>query len=336
VCNLNQDNEIDPKTDPLTQLAIGHGTDKWGLHFYTPVYHQLFSGLRDRPLRLLEIGVGGYGVKTLGGASLAMWADYFPHGQITGIDNAEKRLELGPRVKFYRGSQDDPAFLEQVCAERGPFDIVIDDGSHIPAQVVASVEVLFPSLADGGLYVIEDVQTAFWPSFGGSNEPGGDILTLARNVIECLNHAEIAVTDPARSFPSYARHIKAFRAFHNLLIIEKGDNGEPSNFAYDLENPYAAHALKTMQRQLERSPTADGLANVAELFLRSGDLVKAREAAEKALSLQPTNVAALIAACSAARQRGDAPDLIGYLERILKNEPDNTLLQQELEQARAR
>jgi hypothetical protein len=67
--------------DPLTLLAIRHGTDKWGPHFYTPIYHAVFAHLRDRPVRLLEIGVGGYKLRDVGGASLAMWADYFPHGR---------------------------------------------------------------------------------------------------------------------------------------------------------------------------------------------------------------------------------------------------------------
>ena len=78
--------EINYEIDPLTRLAIKHGTDKWGPRFYSPLYHKLFSQLRDRPIRLLEIGVGGEELKTVGGASLAMWADYFSSGQITGID----------------------------------------------------------------------------------------------------------------------------------------------------------------------------------------------------------------------------------------------------------
>ena len=41
--------------------------------------------------------------------------------------------------------------------------VFIDDGSHVPAHVATSFYALFPRLADGGLYVIEDVQTAFWP-----------------------------------------------------------------------------------------------------------------------------------------------------------------------------
>ena len=74
--------DADPAADidPLTALAIRHGTDKWGPHFYTPVYHELFAHLRDAAVRLLEIGIGGYGYQTVGGASLRMWADYFPRG----------------------------------------------------------------------------------------------------------------------------------------------------------------------------------------------------------------------------------------------------------------
>jgi hypothetical protein len=32
--------ETSHEVDPLTRLAIKHGTDKWGPHFYTPVYHE--------------------------------------------------------------------------------------------------------------------------------------------------------------------------------------------------------------------------------------------------------------------------------------------------------
>src|SRR5689334_10506628 len=132
------------ETDPLTRLAIVHGTDKWGAHFYTPVYHRLFAHLRDRAVRLLEIGVGGVEFAKVGGASLAMWADYFPNGRILGIDLFPKEMTFGPRISVERGSQDDAAFLTRMSAEHGPFDIVIDDGSHYPAQVSASFDTLFP------------------------------------------------------------------------------------------------------------------------------------------------------------------------------------------------
>ncbi len=327
--------ETSHEIDPLTRLAIKHGTDKWGPHFYTPVYHQLFSKFCDRPVRLLEIGVGGFGIRTLGGESLAMWADYFPDGQITGIDNVEKRLNLNPRIKVFHGSQEDLVFLNRVCSERGPFDIVVDDGSHFPKHMLISFNAIFPFMADGGIYVIEDMQTAFWPDFGGSVLHGGDVLKFARTVIECLNHAEIETVEQRRSFPAYAKKIRSFRAFHNLLVIEKGDNGEPSNVAYDLTNAHAVNATRAMEEQLESTPTAEGLANLSSLYLRGGDVVRAKEVADKALSLWPGNVAALIAAYHAADRRGDLSAAIDYLERFLKIEPDNAGWQQLLEQTRA-
>jgi hypothetical protein len=324
------DKEPDFELDPLTRLAIKHGTDKWGPHFYTPVYHGLFCHLRERPIRLLEIGVGGYVLETWGGASLAMWAEYFANGQITGIDITAKRLTLDPRVRIYRGSQDDSAFLKRVCDERGPFDIVIDDGSHVPKHVVASFHILFPVLKDGGMYVIEDVQTAFWPNFGGSIMHGGETVRLTRTIIECLNHAEIAVVSGSQSFPPFAKQIKALRAFHNVIVIDKGDNTEPSNFAYDMNNPHAAKAVKVIERELSSAPTAEGMANLSDLYLRGGNLARAKEIAGEAVSRWPTNPAALMAAYAVAGRQNDMPARQQYLDRLLQLEPDNGALQQAL------
>ena len=66
--------------------------------------------MRRLPIRLLEIGIGGYNMQSVGGASLSMWADYFPEGRIVGIDVADKRLELDPRIEVRRGSQEDADF----------------------------------------------------------------------------------------------------------------------------------------------------------------------------------------------------------------------------------
>ena len=57
-------------SDPLTRLAVIYGTDKFGYHDYTPNYHCLFQHLRDKPIKMLEIGVGGYGDEDRGGQSL--------------------------------------------------------------------------------------------------------------------------------------------------------------------------------------------------------------------------------------------------------------------------
>jgi hypothetical protein len=313
--------------DSLTRLAIRHGTDKWGAHFYTPVYHHLFAHLRDRPIRLLEIGIGGYQFARLGGASLAMWADYFPNGRILGIDVYAKTLDLGPRVAVRQGSQDDAAFLSRMSAEHGPFDIVIDDGSHVPAHVIASFNILFPLLVDGGLYVIEDVQSTFWPQFGGSALDGGGTMHLAREILEHLHHAEIQVVQPDRRVSDLARSIRSFRAYHNIFVVEKGDNTEPSNFDLRLDNVHAARALRTIKGELVRAPTPAVYASLIDIQLRARNMREVWALVEEALGKWPGEPVVLFAAYTSAMQSGNRPLELEFLRRLAALEPDNGELQ---------
>lgn len=156
--------------DPLTTFAIRNGTDKFGPHDYAPHYHKMFAALRERPLRVLELGVGGYTDEFRGGLSLATWRDYFPNSQVTGLDVHKKTLSLGDRVRIYQASQVDARALARIVEERGPFDIIVDDGSHQNAHVVESFRLLWPEVVPEGIYAIEDVQTAYWPRWGGSLE----------------------------------------------------------------------------------------------------------------------------------------------------------------------
>jgi hypothetical protein len=322
--------------DPLTRIALRHGTDKWGAHFYTPVYHQLFAHLRDRPVRLLEIGIGGYEFARLGGASLAMWADYFPNGRVLGIDVFAKTLDLGPRVSVRQGSQDDAAFLARMSAEHGPFDIIIDDGSHVPAQVIASFDVLFPLLGDGGLYVIEDVQSTFWPNFGGSLLDGGATMHLARRVLEHLNYAEIQVAQPERQASDLAKSIRSFRAWHNIFAIEKGDNTEPSNFGFRLDNVHAARALRTITDELARAPTPAGYANLIDMHMRARNLKDAVNLLEEALARWPTDPIVLFAVYRVGRQTGNRALELDFLRQLAAAEPDNAEVQSLLRKTEVR
>src|SRR5262249_42029369 len=158
----------------------------------------------------------------------------------------------------------------------GPFDIIIDDGSHIPQHVIASFQALFPLLADDGIYVIEDVQTTFWPDYGGSPTDGGATMGLAHAILTYLNQSEVKVANPAWSVPPFALQIKAMRAYHNLLVVEKGDNTQPSNAAYDLNHATAARALEIMEREMRRAPTPEGIANLVAVYTLGRDHLRAR------------------------------------------------------------
>ncbi|MFP5277782.1 MAG: class I SAM-dependent methyltransferase [Acidobacteriota bacterium] len=208
----------------LTAVASVYGTDKWGTHFYTKHYQRYFSAWRKRNLRILEIGVGGYSAFDSGGASLRMWSRYFPHAQIVGIDLYDKTQISESRITVLQCDQTDTAKLASISERYGPFDIIIDDGSHLNQHVIATFQCLFPLLKSPGFYAIEDLQTAYWPSWGGV--PGQSSMDYLKSLVDCLNHAE----NPAQQSPAYYdQNIVEIAFFHNLCILAKGSNDEPSN-----------------------------------------------------------------------------------------------------------
>lgn len=204
----------------LDLLAALHGTDKFGEHEYTPVYQELMRAARRKPVRLLEIGVGGYGV-ALGGESLRMWASYFRKGRITGIDLHDKTALSGGRVQVFQCSQVDAPRLAQIAQDAGPFDFIIDDGSHENAHQIATFGILWPFVKDGGAYIVEDVQTSYWPSYGGGplGAPGYEksCMRWFKNLADSVNLPEFLQPPPAgldAAIASIAFH-------HNLIVLRK-------------------------------------------------------------------------------------------------------------------
>ena len=98
-----------------------------------------------------------------------LWKAYFPFARLFFIDTIEKTHFTQSRVKVFQGSQDDANVLQTVACEAGKLDIIIDDGSHINHHQIKSFEILFSFLKDGGIYIIEDTQTSYWPRFGGGD-----------------------------------------------------------------------------------------------------------------------------------------------------------------------
>jgi cephalosporin hydroxylase len=125
--------------------------------------------IRERNIRnLVELGI-------FEGGSSILFALLFDWLQIVAIDlrppdqtvlDHIARLDLKDRVSLCYGiSQDDRAAVERaVSAKFGaePFDMVVDDASHLYRFTRASFEILFPRLRHRGVYVIEDWAWAHW------------------------------------------------------------------------------------------------------------------------------------------------------------------------------
>jgi hypothetical protein len=220
-------------------LTNKHPSDKWATHNYTEKYFRHFQPLRHERLGFLEIGVGGYendavgyANSQLGGDSLRFWKDWFPKSVIHAIDIQDKSALQEDRIVIMRGSQTDESFLKDVVKRIGKLDVVIDDGSHINSHVIQTFKFLFPLLSDGGVYVVEDTQTSYWPGdgYGGDSinlNSQGTMMGWFKSLIDGLNHAEYDLRGYSPTY--FDRNIVSMHFYHNLVFIYKGQNNCPSN-----------------------------------------------------------------------------------------------------------
>ncbi len=142
----------------FTANKTGMAADKW-VHYF-PIYERHLAAYRGRACRVLEIGVSrGGGLKLL---SHFLGSEAYVVGM--DIETGTQRA-VGSAYTVEIGDQADPEFLRGVAERRGPFDVVIDDGGHTMKQQVTSVQTLFPLLAEGGTYIVEDCHTSYWPEY---------------------------------------------------------------------------------------------------------------------------------------------------------------------------
>jgi hypothetical protein len=124
------------------EILTGHETDK-AVHGYLEVYDRLITN----PKRLLEIGVNR-------GASLRLWQDMWPDCEVHGVE----LFSVGG-VVVHVGDAYTYGMVQRLP---GPFDVIIDDGSHTLASQLFVVEHYTRLLAVGGVLVVEDIPDETW------------------------------------------------------------------------------------------------------------------------------------------------------------------------------
>jgi hypothetical protein len=226
--------EPQPMQPTLATLATRHGTDKWNSHWYAQHYERHFAPWRHKPVRLLEIGIGGMENPTAGGESLRMWKEFFPLGSIVGLDLYDKQPHAEDRIRIFQGHQADKKILRRITEECGPFDLIVDDGSHLSWHIISSFEFLFrESLVEGGIYAVEDLQTSYWSAFGGTSRVNARRTSMGylKNLCDRVNFREWH--RPGYK-PNYIDlHVIGVHFYHSLAFVEKGRNDEASNVVKD-------------------------------------------------------------------------------------------------------
>ncbi len=194
------------RTDDRTLFKMDH---------YLDIYDLLLAGWKGRNISFLEIGV-------YKGGSLRMWREFFaPDARLTflDIDPACKALEL-PGTEIWIGDQADAVFLSKVAHDRGPFQLIVDDGGHQMHQQITSFQSLWPHLADGGFYVVEDTHSSYWPGFGGGHRAPGSFIEFAKDLIDKM-HSWYTEDDAGFPVHPLAAEIGEIRFFDSMVVIEK-------------------------------------------------------------------------------------------------------------------
>ena len=147
------------------------GSDKGAGHGYHWVYGEILAGRTAR--HLLEVGIGTPNTRLVShmgeagrpGASLRAFRDALPEATIRGADIDPDILFTEERIRTHRVDQRDPlSFAElRAAAAEAPFDVVIDDGLHVPDANLTVLGFALEVLAPKGWLVIEDIKAGSLP-----------------------------------------------------------------------------------------------------------------------------------------------------------------------------
>lgn len=122
--------------------------------------------------RVCEIGVWR-------GGSLEMWQALFPSGLVVGVDRSDGAV--WPTGTIQVVCEQDADELPGILARHSDrYDLIVEDGAHVGALSRRTWELLWPMVAAGGFYVMEDWQVAYWPGWDGS------MLDTARSFLDEL------------------------------------------------------------------------------------------------------------------------------------------------------
>ena len=184
---------------------------KW-VHYFD-IYEQHFERFRGTSPTVLEIGVRG-------GGSVEMWSEYFgPGARIVGLDiDPECREHQRDGIEIFIGSQSDPAAIEAVFASYPNIDIVIDDGSHIMKDMIATFEMVYPRMNPDGVYLLEDTYTCYKPKMGGGLKREGTFMEFAKDKIDEMNASHSKDAVPVTGF---TRSIQSVCFYDSIIVFER-------------------------------------------------------------------------------------------------------------------
>jgi glycosyltransferase involved in cell wall biosynthesis len=220
-----------PGLDKIFSDHVGKVSDKWTI--YVSEYERHFQEYRDRPVRLLEIGIQN-------GGSLEIWGKYFTRAKkLVGcdIDLSCKELRFqNKKISVVVGNANSDQIEKQILAKSKNFELVVDDGSHRSSDIVRSFARYFRHVADGGLYIAEDLHCSYWQQFEGGIFHPLSSISFFKALTDIINHQHWGVNKTrTKLLADFNReyeisldeetlcHIHSIEFVNSMCVIRKAD-----------------------------------------------------------------------------------------------------------------
>ena len=162
------------KSTLLCEIMGRHGSDKGNInikyswHNYTTFYYSIFKDLREKQLRVFELGLGTNNVNipsNMGsggrpGASHFGWSEFFINSHIFGADIDTDILFNTDKIKTFYCDQRNSEIIKKMWNEpdlQDNFDIIVEDGLHTFNANVCFFENSIHKLKPNGYFIIEDI-----------------------------------------------------------------------------------------------------------------------------------------------------------------------------------
>jgi len=231
--------------------SIPTPTDKFNKHGYQQIYLKYAWPLRDRDIKIFEIGIGcpmgSYGYKVW--LHMMSVAHVFNADLPNCVEKATAELAKDTAVHQNRttllaGSTDSQQDIERWAKTiesahtvgEGPM-IIIDDGAHTNFHQINALNFLWDTLQPGGFYIIEDVQLSrVWkvddPAYK-DEVYSIDTVGLLNLLNSHLTERELAVTGKVEGprvtpFPNnlvplniVKRGLKSIECFQSACVLSK-------------------------------------------------------------------------------------------------------------------
>jgi hypothetical protein len=161
-----------PKINPSAQYV--EESDKIFWHQYMSFYERFLAA--RNPHAILEFGVSR-------GASIRMWRTRYPAAKLVGVDilKIQPDWPADEQISYEQVDQGDDQQIQAMFRRLGmKFDLITEDGSHIPEHQARCLVLSLPYLSSGGLYFLEDIHTSHPGNAYSKDRP------RARNALKVL------------------------------------------------------------------------------------------------------------------------------------------------------